>query len=231
MLNFAVNRKKSKEFIRFYKENEDKITVYYGNWEKDEFENTKNIKQRLNEIEEEQVRNGIDYFEKNKPILLETSRKEMGHIFFVYSCFSGLAGTLSIPISSLFNVENTFGKVSLIFTSIFLILPINNLIKGIDYYKHNLFLKNKDKINTYLSYKYRDEFETEIYDNSKANKRNKKELCMNDIHNLNIFNIMFTTMMANGYDRKLRLIRNRYNAVNGQREKSPVKQKKFNINV
>ena len=58
MLNFAINRDESKKFVRFYKEKDDSLIVYYGNFSSDEIKNTLSNQEALNSVMEEQVLNG-----------------------------------------------------------------------------------------------------------------------------------------------------------------------------
>lgn len=187
MLNFAINREESKNFIRFYKEKEDSLIVYYGNFSRDEIKNTSSNKEALNSIMEEQVLNGDKYFTDESSRFRIDSRYFLGRLFFTYSCFTTMAGVVSIPISSLLNMNNDFGVIAFSITGGLLILPVKNMIKAIDLSKNRLFVDNKDSVTQYLV------------------ENASRPLTINDVHSLNICSVALTTMKANNYTKRAML--------------------------
>jgi len=191
MLNFAINRDESKKFVRFYKEKEDSLIVYYGNFSRDEIKNTSSNKEALNSVMEEQILNGDKYFTDESSKFRIDSRYFLGRLFFTYSCFTTMAGVISIPISSLLNMNNDFGIIAFYITGGLLILPVKNIIKAIDLSKNRLFMNNKDSITQYL------------VDNA------SKPLTINDVHSLNICSVALTIMKANNYNKRAMLQKQR----------------------
>lgn len=184
MLNFAINYEESKKFVKFYKEKDDSLIVYYGNLSREEIRNTSSNKDALNAVMEEQILSGDKYFTDDSSKFRIDSRYFLGRLCFTYSCFTTMAGVISIPISSLLNVSNDFGVIAFSITGGLLILPIKNIIKAIDLSKNRLFVDNKDAVTQYLI------------------ENDSKPLTINDVHNLNICSVALTTMKANSYNKR-----------------------------
>ena len=208
MLNFAINRKESKRFIRYYKENEGLIIVKYGNHFSDTLKSSDETKRILDEIMEEQVRNGDKYFFDESSKLRIDSRKQLGRCFFVYSIFTAAFGMLTIPVANFLDLNNVVGNYSFALSGGLLVLPVKNIVKALDLVKHKIFLVIKDNINNYLR-------ETE-----------NRTLGINDIHNLNIFKVAATNIKANRYSNKMVL--NRY-GIDEKVKTSKPKQKKLSL--
>lgn len=206
MLNFALNRKLSKSFIRYYDIKDDVLIVYYGNFSREEFDNNNKNIDSLNKCLEEQVKKGPDYFNKCRKGLIKDERKFTGRLCFIYSSFITSLGLVSVPIVNFFNLDKGIYYNLFSLSGLLLLHPTFNLIKGVNLCKYQLFLNNKEKINNYLSYKYSDEFENEVYGKSVSHK---KELCINDIRHLNIFSVTCLSLISNSYDRKLKLNKQR----------------------
>lgn len=205
MLNLAINRKESKHFVCYYKEKEDAIVVKYGNNARVSYRNSSNNMDILNEIMEEQVKNGDLYFTDTSSRFRIDSRKHLGRLFFVYSLISASFGVATIPIANFFELNNVVGTYAFAISGGFLVLPITNFVKAIDLTKNRMFVDNKDVINQYL----------QEFDNS--------TLSINDVHNLNICRVAITCLKANNYNNKLILNRKRENGLENNPSKRLIK--------
>lgn len=197
MLNFAINRKESKNFVCYYKETEDGIVVKYGDRANVVYKNTPSNKTILNEIMEEQVLNGELYFTDESSRFRIDSRKHLGRVFFIYSIFSASVGALTIPIADFFELNNIVGTYTFAISGGFLILPIKNIIKALDLSKNRMFLENKDIINQYL------------YDHDGTS------LSINDVHNLSIGKMAITCFSAKNHHNRIALKKRKEKVENG----------------
>lgn len=182
MLNYSLNKEDSKTFIKYYKEKDDSIIVHYADKTKLVVENTEEMKNKLNRIEEEQIESFNDSSYSSKKDVLEGIGACFGLAFFgslAISCCGGVIGLF---------VGGFSGAFAVVKFSTLLYIPATLISGAVAGYalsgrKFNLFLEYKDRINEYLKAKNNDEEVVDTNTNNPVVKPKKvKSLCINDVN-------------------------------------------------
>ena len=182
MLNYSLNKEDSKTFIKYYKEKDDSIIVHYADKTKLVVENTEEMKNKLNRIEEEQIESFNDSSYSSKKDVLEGIGACFGLAFFgslAISCCGGVIGLF---------VGGFSGAFAVVKFSTLLYIPATLISGAVAGYalsgrKFNLFLEYKDRINEYLKAKNNDEEVVDTNTNNLVVKPKKvKNLCINDVN-------------------------------------------------
>lgn len=178
MLNYALNEEKSKTFVKYYKENDDKIIVHYskGNIVIDNNDRNKNI---LNTTMENQIKE----YDNNKN---NTFKNIIGE-FAVFECLTAMGGiaatTVIGGIAGVMLSPTVFFTTAKVF-SLGILIPVVystiRLVEKFDSRKFSLFLKYKDKINE--KREAEPEFIMSNNLNQVRNPKKMKNLCINDIN-------------------------------------------------
>lgn len=182
MLNYSLNKEDSKTFIKYYKEKDDSIIVHYADKTKLVVENTEEMKNKLNRIEEEQIATFNNSSYSSKDDVLEGIGACFGLAFFgslAISCCGGVIGLF---------VGGFSGAFAVVKFSTLLYIPATLISGAVAGYalsgrKFNLFLEYKDRINEYLKNKNNDEEVVDTNTNNPVVKPKKvKNLCINDVN-------------------------------------------------
>ena len=205
MFNYTLNKVEAKSFVRYYKEDGDMINVYYQDKTSISVENNDDVKRRLNNIQEKQVKNHnkSDYTLANA---LKNFFKFVNIFTFTLQSLvvAGL-GTLGFFFVG-FKSYIMFAKITSLVYSIPVLALCSAFILNSNFAKFNLFLKYKDRLNQKI-----DELNEEA-DKKNKNSLNKvetkkiKNLCINDINFMSYFELKKMTNQIDKEERKARKI-------------------------
>lgn len=222
MLNYSLDKEGSKTFIKYYKEKDDSIIVHYADKSKIVVDNTDEMKDKLNRIEEKQIEN-----------FNETPYSSMKDVFEAVGALFALAFMGSIIISACggmigLGVAGWPGLVAVAKFSTLLYVPATILSGGLIAFgasvrKFNLFLEYKDRINEFLKAKNKDEEVVDVNTNNPVVKPKKvKNLCINDVNFMSYRQIKKLTKVIDKEEAK----QDKYDALGIDKEKVLVKSYK-----
>lgn len=223
MYNYHLNKKKSQTFIKYYKEENDKINIYYGDGSVLETENTPQTKRNLNNIQEGQL-------DIKKP-KYKSCFDERHFLLFLVRIFS-LAGLLTFgglslltfPLghaSAFFEVLGINFLVGLPYLAPNIISYSKYLLNKIPNMKFDLFLKYKNDLNSRVAL-----VEEKIDSNSMnpvvERKSSILNLSINDVHFMKYSKLKKITDAID----KAKLQENRINSFSEDKVKTLVKVKR-----
>jgi len=162
MINFALNKEKSKTFVKFYEKQENNLRIHYGNNTTHIVPNSEETKTKLNQIMENQL-NDQKLYEKMKDNKVNIS---LYSTCGVYLILSGIGTAL------IFNAT-TLPILCYIGAALFAPSGIKSWKLVRDYKKNTSFLKYKKEIQDYLTV---DEESLEL------NQVEKEVFTINDAH-------------------------------------------------
>ena len=205
MFNYTLNEEESKSFVRYYKEDGDRINIYYHDKTSIlSVENNDDAKTRLNNIQEQQVKN-----HNNSDYTLANALK---NIFkFVKSAFP----LQLIVVAGL----GTVGLFFVGFKSYIILAKITSLVYSVPVLSLcSAFIRtsNLAKFESYIIYEFRlnqriDKLNEEA-DKKNENSLNKvktkkiKNLCINDINFMSYYKLKKMTNQIDKEERKARKI-------------------------
>lgn len=140
MLNYTLNKEKSKTFVKFYEKQGNELRIHYGNKTTHIVPNNEETKTRLNRIMEDQLR---DYETKRR------MSEEEGN-FYCSIVVGGGIGLLGIVVAAIFNAT-TFPIICGLVASTFLVCGVKSWQLVRDYNKNISFLNYKKEIQDYLT--------------------------------------------------------------------------------
>lgn len=139
MLNYTLDKEKSKTFVRFYEKKENDLIIHYGNKTTHIVPNNEETKTRLNGIMEDQLR---DY-------KIQTRMSEEEGNFYCSMIAAGGAGFLGF-VGVVFNAT-VFPIICTGVASLFLLVGTHSWKLVRDYKKNISFLNYKEEIQDYLT--------------------------------------------------------------------------------
>ena len=222
MLNYSLDKEISKTFIKYYKEKDDSIIIRYADKTKLVVDNTEEIKNKLNRIEEKQIENFNNSNLGSSKAVLEEIGACYGLAFFgslAISCFGGVIGLF---------VAGWTGLVTVAKFSTLLYIPatlISGVVAGyaLSGRKFNLFLESKDRINEYFKVKNKEDEVVDVNTNNPVVKPKKvKNLCINDVNFMTYHQIKKLTKAIDKEEAR----QDKYDALGIDREKVLAKRYK-----
>ena len=205
MFNYTLSKRESKSFVRYYKEDGDMINVYYQDKTSISVENNDDVKRRLNNIQEQQVKN----YNKSDYTLANALKNFFKFVniftFTLQSLVVAGLGTVCLFFSG-FKSYIILAKITSLVYSVPVLALCSAFILNSNFAKFNLFLKYKDRLNEKI-----DELNEEA-DKKNENSLNKvetkkiKNLCINDINFMSYFELKKMTNQIDKEERKARKI-------------------------
>lgn len=234
MLNYTLNKEKAKTFVKYYKENDDKIEIHYADNSTLEVDNNYRVKAQLDRIQEQQLENYLERDgSKSIGYIIAETVGGIGTALFVMLFFTGILGGLG---AICFGIKS-FAVVGAV-SSLILLEPIVEGIRDLTYkmnsLKFDLFMKYKNKINNKI-----DKENVENEKNIKTNTVNMvkpkviKNLCINDVNFMNYFQVKKMAKEIDKEEKELEIARQkeeinnlRYHALGIDKPKSLEKKLK-----
>lgn len=140
MLNYTLDKEKSKTFVKFYEKQGNDLRIHYGNKTTHIVPNTEETKSRLNRIMEDQL---------NDSKIKRRMSEEEGN-FYCSMFAAGGAGLVGFVGVILFNAT-VFPIICAGVASLFLSVGIHSWKLVRDYNKNISFLNYKEEIQDYLT--------------------------------------------------------------------------------
>ena len=169
MLNYCLDRNKSKTFVKFYEKDGDTLRIHYGNKTTHIVPDTKETRDKLNKLMESQIND-----EETQLYFKKVGEKKCG-----YDVTSAL-----IPVICGFTeglIYGANGTTNFIASAIggtgFLLHHAQSIYNGQiikDHKKYELYLKFKNEIQEYLTY--------DEEDNDLNEQQPREVLSINDVH-------------------------------------------------
>ena len=223
MYSYHLNRKKSQTFVKYYKEENDKINIYYGDGSVLETDNTHQTKRNLNSIQEGQL-------DIKKP-KYKGCFDEKHFLFFIVRIFSLASlwtfGGLSLLAFPLGHAAAFFDVLGLgVLTGLPYLAP--NIISYSKYFlnkipnmKFDLFMKYKNDLNSRVSL-VEEHIDSESMNPVVNRKSSILNLSINDVHFMKYSKLKKITDAID----KAKLQENRINSFSEDKVKTLVKVKR-----
>lgn len=219
MYSYHLNKKKSQTFIKYYKEENDKINIYYGDGSVLETENTPQTKRNLNNIQEGQLD-----IEKPK---YKGCFDEKHFLFFIVRIFS-LAGLGTFGVLSLLTFPHGFFEVlgigvlvGLPYLAPNIISYSKYLLNKISNMKFDLFMKYKNDLNSRVAL-VEEKIDSKSMNPVVERKSSILNLSINDVHFMKYSKLKKITDAID----KAKLQENRINSFSENKVKTLVKVKR-----
>ena len=206
MFNYTLDKEKSKWFVRYYKEDGDRINVFFQDKTTISVENNDYVKMRLNNIQEQQVENhnkSDNALDTENP--LKTFFKFVAGTFVTLMfCVVVVGGADLIFID--FKLFTMLVKTLLSITSITSLALCPAFFLNSNFAKFNLFLKYKDRLNQKID-KLNEEADKKNENSlNKVETKKIKNLCINDVNFMSYFKLKKMTNQIDKEERKARKI-------------------------
>lgn len=223
MYSYHLNKKKSQTFVKYYKEDNDKINIHYGDGSVLVTNNTEQNKKNLNSIQEDQLS-----FDRPK---YRSLWSEKHFLIFAVRVFSALALGLfviaSIPVILNANLLASLDVVCLNLLVGFPYLAPNIINYG-KYFlnkavnkKFGLFMKYKDDLNSRVEL-VEEKIDSKSINPVTSRKSSILNLSINDVHFMKYSELKKITKAID----VAKLEENRINAFSEEKVKTLVKVKK-----
>lgn len=161
MLNYTLDKEKSKTFVKFYEKQGNDLRIHYGNKTTHIVPNTEETKKRLNQIMEGQL--------NDSKIDRRMSEEEVNfHLSMIAAGGAGVVGFVGVALNA-----TVFPIICAGVASLFSIVGIHSWKLVRDYKKNMSFINYKKEIQDYL---------TVDEENLELNPVDKEVFTINDTH-------------------------------------------------